>query len=178
VPSLRDVQEETPQSTVFVALPDTWQAMHLRELGGASEPKPKDEGDDADAVPTSIPSPPIFTPLRFRPVSMELRSPAKPQMPRSRSAEAIGRQAPTPSDLNDDSDLGEMDEGERARLQADLPSRSGSRIAHIFQRRLVSHETRERAIAHTHRSERRQGWSGEWNAANVQDVIAKLRELK
>ncbi|KAI0312839.1 hypothetical protein OF83DRAFT_1066560 [Amylostereum chailletii] len=25
---------------------------------------------------------------------------------------------------------------------------------------------------------RRQGWSGEWNAASVQDVIVKLRDLK
>ena len=28
-----------------------------------------------------------------------------------------------------------------------------------------------------HRSERRQGWSGEWNAASMQDVISKLRDL-
>ncbi|KAI0254451.1 hypothetical protein BJV78DRAFT_1152206 [Lactifluus subvellereus] len=29
----------------------------------------------------------------------------------------------------------------------------------------------------SHRSERRQGWSGEWNAASIQDVISKLRDL-
>jgi hypothetical protein len=29
----------------------------------------------------------------------------------------------------------------------------------------------------SHRSERRQGWSGEWNVANMQDVISKLRDL-
>jgi hypothetical protein len=28
------------------------------------------------------------------------------------------------------------------------------------------------------RSERRQGWSGEWNAASMQDVISKLRDLR
>lgn len=28
-----------------------------------------------------------------------------------------------------------------------------------------------------HRSERRQGWSGEWNAASMQDVISRLRDL-
>ena len=28
-----------------------------------------------------------------------------------------------------------------------------------------------------HRSERRQGWSGEWNVASMQDVISKLRDL-
>jgi len=28
-----------------------------------------------------------------------------------------------------------------------------------------------------HRSERRQGWSGEWNVASMQDVITKLRDL-
>jgi len=30
----------------------------------------------------------------------------------------------------------------------------------------------------SHRSERRQGWSGEWNAPNMQDVISKLRDLR
>lgn len=29
----------------------------------------------------------------------------------------------------------------------------------------------------SHRSERRQGWSGEWNVASMQDVISKLRDL-
>jgi hypothetical protein len=28
-----------------------------------------------------------------------------------------------------------------------------------------------------HRSERRQGWSGEWNVGSMQDVISKLRGL-
>ena len=57
-----------------------------------------------------------------------------------------------------------------------LPPRSGSRLAKLILGKHNVHEDHEHE--HTHRSERRQGWSGEWNAASVQEVIAKLRELK
>lgn len=57
----------------------------------------------------------------------------------------------------------------------DLPPRSNSRLAQIFLGKINADEE-PRPVAY--RSERRQGWSGEWNAATVQDVIVRLRELK
>ncbi|THH14998.1 hypothetical protein EW146_g5410 [Bondarzewia mesenterica] len=57
-----------------------------------------------------------------------------------------------------------------------MPPRSESRSANLLGRG----EERERLDVPelAHRREKRQGWSGEWNAASVQDVIVKLRELK
>ncbi|KAI0051524.1 hypothetical protein FA95DRAFT_1554339 [Auriscalpium vulgare] len=59
--------------------------------------------------------------------------------------------------------------------RADVP-RSESRLGVL--RNILGRGEREDAGLVAHRSERRQGWSGEWNAASVQDVIVKLRDLK
>lgn len=54
-------------------------------------------------------------------------------------------------------------------------SRSESRSAFL---RLRPSTSSPEPGAVSHRSERRQGWSGEWNAPNMQDVISKLRDLR
>jgi hypothetical protein len=54
------------------------------------------------------------------------------------------------------------------------PRRSESRLAFLHLRPASSPPTPNVVL---HRSERRQGWSGEWNAASMQDVISKLRDL-
>jgi hypothetical protein len=55
------------------------------------------------------------------------------------------------------------------------PPRSESRLAFLRLRSATS-SPEPRAVSH--RSERRQGWSGEWNVGNMQDVISKLRDLR
>jgi hypothetical protein len=54
------------------------------------------------------------------------------------------------------------------------PPRSESRLAFLRLRSATS--SPEPRVSH--RSERRQGWSGEWNVADMQDVISKLRDLR
>jgi hypothetical protein len=56
-----------------------------------------------------------------------------------------------------------------------VPPRSESRSAFL---RLRPSTSSPEPGAVSYRSERRQGWSGEWNAANMQDVISKLRDLR
>ena len=56
-----------------------------------------------------------------------------------------------------------------------IPPRSESRLAFL---RLRPSASSPEPSAFSHRRERRQGWSGEWNAANMQDVISKLRDLR
>ncbi|KAA1477385.1 hypothetical protein DENSPDRAFT_844575 [Dentipellis sp. KUC8613] len=69
----------------------------------------------------------------------------------------------------------------------DLPSpghghghgRSESRLAGLFRaERDGQAQAQNPALLVAHRSERRQGWSGEWNAESVQDVVTRLRDLK
>jgi hypothetical protein len=55
------------------------------------------------------------------------------------------------------------------------PPRSESRLAFL---RLRSATPSPEPRVYSHRSERRQGWSGEWNVASMQDVISKLRDLR
>jgi len=55
------------------------------------------------------------------------------------------------------------------------PPRSESRLGFL---RLRAASPSPEPSAVSHRSERRQGWSGEWNAASMQDVISKLRDLR
>ncbi|THH08310.1 hypothetical protein EW146_g9036 [Bondarzewia mesenterica] len=57
-----------------------------------------------------------------------------------------------------------------------MPPRSESRSANLLGRGGERERLDVPELAH--RREKRQGWSGEWNAASVQDVIVKLRELK
>ncbi|KAI0056710.1 hypothetical protein BV25DRAFT_1545999 [Artomyces pyxidatus] len=66
-----------------------------------------------------------------------------------------------------------LDDTEPRSSSMDLPPRSESRLQN-----LLDWTPEQRAAASAHRSERRQGWSGEWNAASVQDVIVKLRDLR
>lgn len=54
------------------------------------------------------------------------------------------------------------------------PRRSESRLAFLHLRPASSPPAPNVVLR---RSERRQGWSGEWNVANMQDVISKLRDL-
>ncbi|KAF8504572.1 hypothetical protein F5888DRAFT_1630983 [Russula emetica] len=54
------------------------------------------------------------------------------------------------------------------------PRRPGSRLA-FLRLRPASPPPAPKAVLH--RSERRQGWSGEWNVESMQDVISKLRDL-
>ena len=54
------------------------------------------------------------------------------------------------------------------------PRRPESRLD-FLRLRPASPPPAPRAVLH--RSERRQGWSGEWNVASMQDVISKLRDL-
>ncbi|KAI0029604.1 hypothetical protein K488DRAFT_88568 [Vararia minispora EC-137] len=173
--SLDDLQEETPESSsVYEGLPEIWQAVHAHRSTEAFV-----TAEDESAVSLHDTAPPeaeLDKPLRSarprtRPASMMINSFADLRPQRARSEEPSPRQ---PAALHEAHE--ELDAAERARLQEELPSRSGSRIAQIFLRKLNAHEEHEHTIAH--RSERRQGWSGEWNAASVQDVIAKLRELK
>jgi len=56
-----------------------------------------------------------------------------------------------------------------------VPPRSESRTAFLHLRPSACSPE---PGAVSHRSERRQGWSGEWNAPNMQDVISKLRDLR
>ena len=56
-----------------------------------------------------------------------------------------------------------------------IPPRSESRLAFL---RLRPSASSPEPGAVSHRRERRQGWSGEWNSANMQDVISKLRDLR
>jgi len=56
-----------------------------------------------------------------------------------------------------------------------VPPRSESRLAFL---RLRPSASSPEPGAVSHRRERRQGWSGEWNSANMQDVISKLRDLR
>jgi len=53
--------------------------------------------------------------------------------------------------------------------------RSESRMAFLRSRATVSSPEPGEVL---HRSERRQGWSGEWNAASMRIVISKLRDLR
>jgi hypothetical protein len=55
------------------------------------------------------------------------------------------------------------------------PPRSESRLAFL---RLRPGASSPEPFVMSHRRERRQGWSGEWNAATMQDVISKLRDLR
>ena len=55
-----------------------------------------------------------------------------------------------------------------------FPSRPESRLA-FLRHRPASPFPVPNVVSH--RSERRQGWSGEWNVASMQDVISKLRDL-
>jgi hypothetical protein len=55
-----------------------------------------------------------------------------------------------------------------------FPRRPESRLA-FLRLRPTSPPPASNAVLH--RSERRQGWSGEWNVASMQDVISKLRDL-
>jgi hypothetical protein len=54
------------------------------------------------------------------------------------------------------------------------PRRPESRLA-FLRLRPASPSPTPKVVSH--RSERRQGWSGEWNVASMQDVISKLRDL-
>lgn len=54
------------------------------------------------------------------------------------------------------------------------PRRPESRLA-FLRLRPASHPPAPDVVLH--RSEHRQGWSGEWNVASMQDVISKLRDL-
>lgn len=54
------------------------------------------------------------------------------------------------------------------------PKRPGSRLAFLHVRSASSPPVTNAVL---HRSERRQGWSGEWNVASMEDVISKLRDL-
>jgi hypothetical protein len=54
------------------------------------------------------------------------------------------------------------------------PRRPESRLGFLHVRS-ASHPPAPNVVLH--RSERRQGWSGEWNVGSMQDVISKLRDL-
>ena len=56
-----------------------------------------------------------------------------------------------------------------------VPPRSESRLAFL---RIRASTPSPEPGTFSHRRERRQGWSGEWNAPNMQDVISKLRDLR
>jgi hypothetical protein len=55
-----------------------------------------------------------------------------------------------------------------------VSSRPGSPLA-LLRLRHTASSPEPKAVSH--RRERRQGWSGEWNAASMQEVISKLRDL-
>ena len=65
-----------------------------------------------------------------------------------------------------------------ANIESDMEiaPRSESRLANLLGR--AGERERWEPPELAHRRERRQGWSGEWNAPSVQDVIVKLRGLK
>ncbi|TFY51667.1 hypothetical protein EVG20_g10891, partial [Dentipellis fragilis] len=78
-----------------------------------------------------------------------------------------------------------LDAGDLMRVYShdDLPApgqaRSESRLAGLIRaERDGQAQAQNPALLVAHRSERRQGWSGEWNAESVQDVIMRLRDLK
>ncbi|ETW75059.1 hypothetical protein HETIRDRAFT_412846 [Heterobasidion irregulare TC 32-1] len=58
----------------------------------------------------------------------------------------------------------------------EIVPRSESRLANLLGR--AGERERWEPPELAHRREQRQGWSGEWNAPSVQDVIVKLRGLK
>jgi len=78
-------------------------------------------------------------------------------------------------------DLEDMVSVEGSREQAETrplmvpPPRSESRLGFL---RLRPGASSPEPFVMSHRRERRQGWSGEWNAASMQDVITKLRDLR
>lgn len=78
-------------------------------------------------------------------------------------------------EVDDHADAVSLEEPESYPLMASSPPpRTESRLAFLRLRSPASSPTPD---AVSHRSERRQGWSGEWNAANMQEVITKLRDL-
>ncbi|KAI0002432.1 hypothetical protein BJV74DRAFT_599277 [Russula compacta] len=78
-------------------------------------------------------------------------------------------------EVDDHADAISVEQPESYRLMVQSPApRTESRLAFLRLRSPASSPTPD---AVSHRSERRQGWSGEWNAANMQDVITKLRDL-
>jgi hypothetical protein len=87
-------------------------------------------------------------------------------------------QAPTDGffDVTDHADAISFEEGKgpEAGPLIDSTRRSESRLA-FLRLRPASPPPAPKVVSH--RRERRQGWSGEWNVGNMHDVISKLRDL-
>ena len=80
------------------------------------------------------------------------------------------------SEVDDHVDAMSSEDGnERESYPLLVSPRSESRLAFL---RLRPSSSSPEPSAVSHRSERRQGWSGEWNAASMQDVVSKLRDLR
>ena len=107
----------------------------------------------------------------------------KHRFPHSRFSAPLlrGRTAQAPTDgffeMIDHADTisFEEDKGPETRpLMMDSSRRPESRLA-FLRLRPASPSPAPKVVSH--RRERRQGWSGEWNVASMQDVISKLRDL-
>jgi len=87
----------------------------------------------------------------------------------------LPRERPTQPPTNDYSGgIGHSDANFLEDKEVVSPRRPESRLA-FLRLRPASPPSASNAVLH--RSERRQGWSGEWNVASMQDVISGLRDL-
>ena len=178
-PNLRIKVASPP--TAYQPLPSLWQAMpKMKQVEEVFE-GPRDVLVEVNRKVEVFEYTDSPRSLR-RAASFEVLSPAVLQaatLPaRSQSVEPL-RHLPTPDLVNETSPFASHFEQHGSTTSSDTSfnqaTRSNSRLAQILLGKLSADEE-PRPIAH--RSERRQGWSGEWNAASVQDVIVRLRELK
>ncbi len=92
----------------------------------------------------------------------------------SRSSAPLLRERPTQLAINGYS--GDIDPSDETGPLMVSPRRPESRLDFLLLRlRPTSPSSASNVVLH--RSERRQGWSGEWNVASMQDVISRLRDL-
>jgi hypothetical protein len=123
--------------------------------------------ESAGYIPEAVPSPPLSQRHRF---------------PHGRSSAPLLRERAIPSstdgyfDVIDHADGITSEEGKGAETEPLMvsPTRPESRMA-FLRLRPASPPPAPKVVSR--RREQRQGWSGEWNVANMQDVISKLREL-
>lgn len=123
--------------------------------------------ESAGYVPEAVSSPPLSQRHRF---------------PHSRSSVPLLRERAMPSSTDGyfdgidhtDAITFEEDKGAETGPLMVSPTRPESRLA-FLRLRPASPPPAPKVVSR--RREQRQGWSGEWNVASMQDVISKLREL-
>ncbi|KAI0266433.1 hypothetical protein BC834DRAFT_128510 [Gloeopeniophorella convolvens] len=162
-------QQEAPP--VLESPPSPSQA--LRSIAPTAMGQFKEPGERAPSFDSDIGA----VPPRW-PVQRNRHSQSGFPIPRSRDHPVLAR-ADTYFEVDDHPEIEDDDQDEERSMnaQADIPPRSESRLA-ILRLPILASSLEPESNAVSYRSERRQGWSGEWNSASMQDVISKLRDLK